>query len=84
MLVRKKQFFHSLGLFGNRKSRLGEEGEFCFKFELLGHHKKYQIGSWKFESGAQERGFNEDKDLKSSVVGNKCDHSGIENKLGSG
>lgn len=30
----------------------------CFKFEVLEYHRKYQIGSLKLESGAQERGYN--------------------------
>lgn len=54
---------------GNRKSRVGEDDEFWFKFGVIGHHKKYQTGSWKFESGAQERGFNDDKDLKCISTG---------------
>lgn len=34
-----------------------------------------------YEFGAQERGFNGDKDLKSLVVSSKCDHSGTDYKL---
>lgn len=71
----RNRVFPVTRLFGNRKSRFEEEGEFCFKFEVLEHHAKYQTGNWKFESGAQERGFNGDKDLTPSVLSSKCDHS---------
>lgn len=47
-------------LCGNRKSRLKEEDEFCFKSQVLVRYGRYQIGNWKSESEAQERGFNRD------------------------